>query len=98
MPKNPRPHRRTHTVSGTRRRQGPRTALADSAGGYEIRVHGRLDSRWSTWFERVKVAAQDGETVISGDDLDQPKLRGMLNKIWDLNLTLISVRRLSAKE
>jgi hypothetical protein len=62
---------------------------------YEIRLHGRLDERWSDWFSGMMVTAQDREdgtpvTTLSGA-VDQPALRGILTRIWDLNLTLISV-------
>jgi hypothetical protein len=46
----------------------------------------------------MRVKTSGGETAIVGDNIDQPKLRGILNKIWDLNLTLISARRLAAKK
>jgi len=46
----------------------------------------------------MRVATKGDETVISGDDIDQPKLRGILNKICDLSLTLISVRRLAGEK
>jgi hypothetical protein len=62
---------------------------------YEIRVHGRLDERWSDWFSGMAVTVHDrGDgtpvTALSGA-VDQPALRGILTRIWDLNLNLISV-------
>jgi hypothetical protein len=61
---------------------------------YEIRV-GVLDSRWSTWFEDLRVTSDaGGQTVIAGPVADQAALCGLLAKICDLNLPLISVRRI----
>ena len=61
---------------------------------YEIRVEGVLDSRWATWFSGLQVEREDTQTVISGLLADQPALHGLLTKIRDLGLCLISVRRL----
>jgi hypothetical protein len=98
MPKTVRTQRDAHPVSRTHRRKESGAPFVGPSARYEISVRGRLDSRWSVWFDGVKVATKDGETVIVGDDMDQPKLRGILNKIWDLNLTLVSVRRFTAKK
>jgi hypothetical protein len=60
---------------------------------YEIRVKGVLDSRWSAWFEGLQVASDEpGQTVIAGPVADQAALHGLLAKIRDLGLPLISVR------
>jgi hypothetical protein len=59
---------------------------------YEIKVKGSLDARWTAWFDSTSVTPLNGETIITGI-VDQPKLRGILNKIWDLNLVLISVKQ-----
>ena len=61
---------------------------------YEIRVTGVLDSRWATSFSGLHISGQDDETVISGLLADQPALHGLLTRIRDLGLSLISVRRL----
>jgi hypothetical protein len=61
---------------------------------YEIRVEGVLDSRWATWFGGLQVLSEGEETVISGLLADQPALHGLLAKVRDLGLCLISVRRL----
>ena len=63
---------------------------------YEIRVEGVLDSRWATWFGDLRVEREDTQTVISGPLADQPALHGLLTKIRDLGLCLISVRRLNS--
>jgi hypothetical protein len=67
----------------------------DMPAVYEIRVEGRLDPRWSDWFNGLSVTkGGENETVISGEVADQAALRGLLEKVWDLNLVLVSVRRL----
>jgi hypothetical protein len=60
---------------------------------YEIRVAGVLDSRWAAWFDGLQVSGQGDQTVISGLLADQPALHGVLTKVRDLGLCLISVRR-----
>ena len=65
---------------------------------YEIRVDGVLDSRWAAWFDGLQISDDGEETVISGLLADQPALHGLLAKIRDLGLCLISVRRLDTGE
>jgi hypothetical protein len=62
---------------------------------YELRVQGVLDDRWSAWFEGLRIASdQAGQTTITGPVADQAALHGLLTKIRDLGLPLLSVRRL----
>jgi hypothetical protein len=62
---------------------------------YEIRVGGVLDSRWSSWFEGLAVSSDEpGQTLIAGPVTDQSALHGLLAKVRDLGLPLLSVRRL----
>jgi hypothetical protein len=63
---------------------------------YEIRVAGVLDGRWAAWFDGLQISGQGEETVICGLVADQPALHGVLTKVRDLGLCLISVRRLDA--
>ena len=59
---------------------------------YEIKIRGHLDQRWSEWFAGLKLTHLEGdETLLSGPLPDQPALHGLLERIRDLNLTLISV-------
>jgi hypothetical protein len=79
----------------------PATGGADmSASGqparYEIRIEGLLDSHWAAWFEDLHLSNDSTQTVICGPLADQPALHGLLVKIRDLGLCLISVRRLDA--
>ncbi len=61
---------------------------------YEIRVEGLLADRWSPWFEGLTIRREaNGETVLSGSLPDQAALHGVLAKIRDLNLNLLSVTR-----
>ena len=62
---------------------------------YEIRVKGHLALRWSESFAGMTIAyTESGETILSGPIEDQAALHGMLGRIRDLNLTLISVNRM----
>jgi hypothetical protein len=68
---------------------------------YEILVQGQLDSRWDQWFEGMTLSSvENGQsglayTLITGQVPDQPALHGLLIKIRDLNLKLISVCRVN---
>lgn len=64
---------------------------------YEIRVKGHLDQHWSAWFDAMTITnVENGDTIISGSLLDQAALHGLLIKVYNLNLTLISVLRIEA--
>jgi hypothetical protein len=74
----------------------------DEPAVVQIKVQGNLDARWSDWFSGLTVEVGDeGEgrpvTTLTGS-IDQATLRGILNRIWDLNLTLISVVPIEAAE
>jgi hypothetical protein len=62
---------------------------------YEIRVGGHLSSRWEAWFDGLTLTlAGDGTTVIRGPIVDQAALHGVLQKLRDLGIPLISVTQL----
>ena len=61
---------------------------------YEIRVAGVLDDRWAAWFDGLRISGLADETVICGLVADQSALHGLLTRVRDLGLCLISVRRL----
>jgi hypothetical protein len=70
----------------------------DQSAAYQIKVQQRLDERWADWFDGLTITFQsegDGATIttLTGAVADQAVLRGILCKLWDLNLTLISVTR-----
>ena len=73
---------------------GPPTGKWSEAGRYEIRVKGRLDRRWAAWFDGLTLTHDgdgDGTTLIHGPVVDQAALHGLLQKVRDIGLPLISV-------
>jgi hypothetical protein len=68
-------------------------------GSYEIRIKGQLDESWSDWLEGLEMKLLDnGEMILSGHIGDQAALMGALNKLYGLNLTLLSVSKVNQKE
>jgi hypothetical protein len=68
-------------------------------GVYEIRVKGNLDLKWSDWFDGFSITPVDeDETQLIGSVADQAALHGLLHKIRDLGLPLLTVQRLEDKE
>jgi hypothetical protein len=73
------------------------TSHAPDAGRYEIRCTGHLDARWIAWFDGLTVDRDvDGTTRMSGTIVDQAALHGVLQRVRDLGLPLLSVNRLDA--
>ena len=65
-------------------------------GWYEIRVQGHLGTRWAAWFDGLTLTnGSDGTTIIHGPVADQAALHGLLQKIRDLGLPLISVNQVA---
>ena len=68
-------------------------------GAYEIRVSGKLNLKWSDWFGGFTITpAGEAETRLTGTVADQAALHGVLHKIRDLGLPLLSVQRLEEDE
>jgi hypothetical protein len=68
-------------------------------GRYEIRVKGNLDLRWSDWFDGFSITpVGDDETLLIGAVADQAALHGLLHKIRDLGLPLLTVQRFKEEE
>jgi hypothetical protein len=68
------------------------TADPPRAPTYELRVHGHLDERWSSWFDGLTLTHEpDGTTTLRGPVADQAELHGLLAKVRDLGATLVSV-------
>ena len=61
----------------------------------ELRIKGHLDDRWADWFEGLTITREDnGETRLTGPVVDQAALHGLLKKVRDLGLPLVSVNRI----
>jgi hypothetical protein len=61
-------------------------------GIYEIRIKGHLDDKWADWFEGLTITLEeDGNTLLTGPVVDQAALHGLLKKVRDLGMPLISV-------
>lgn len=73
------------------------TARAQAEPGrhitYQIRVEGHLGEQWAAWFEGMTISLEAGDTLLCGDMSDQARLFGMLKKVRDLGLPLVSVSR-----
>lgn len=66
---------------------------------YEIRVAGRLGPRWSSWFDGLTLTAEDdGTTAIRGPVVDQAALHGLLQRLRDLGVDLLSLTRTAPGE
>ncbi|MFP4564225.1 MAG: hypothetical protein ACLFRY_13055 [Spirochaetia bacterium] len=65
---------------------------------YEIRIQGCLDAGWEDWFGGLTISRyEEGDTVLTGSIVDQAALFGILKKIRDLGMPLISVNRLKGE-
>jgi hypothetical protein len=89
MPAPGRGHRTRGATDGQRGPQAP--------AHYEVRVAGHLDDHWSTWFGGLTLAhSNDGTTLLRGVVTDQSELYGLLDKVRDLGIALISVTPVDA--
>jgi hypothetical protein len=60
---------------------------------YQIRLHGHLDRQWADWFDGLTITLEhNGDTILSGPVADQAALFGLLKKIRDLGMPLLSLR------
>lgn len=66
---------------------------------YEIRIKGHLGCQWTDWFDGLTITLEDtGETLLTGPVVDQAALHGVLKKVRDLGMPLVSVNRLPPDE
>jgi hypothetical protein len=64
---------------------------------YQIRVKGHLSEQWTGWFEGLTITlAEEGDTLLTGPIIDQAALFGLLKKVRDLGMTLVSVNQQNA--
>ena len=78
---------------------GPIDADRHEAGRYEIRLKGHLDGRWAAWFDGLTLShGLNGTTVIHGSIADQAALHGLLQKVRDTGLPLVSVSRVDSDQ
>jgi hypothetical protein len=78
----------------TKENQGT-LSTATRGGRFEIHVRGQLDESWSDWLEGLEVKLlENGEMILCGHIPDQAALMGILNKLYGLNLTLLSVNEI----
>jgi hypothetical protein len=66
-------------------------ADSSKAMAYQIRVTGQLDARCADWFDGLTITLDGGDTLITGPVVDQAALHGLLRRVRDLGLTLVSV-------
>jgi hypothetical protein len=72
---------------------------ADQPAHYKLRVRGVLDRHWSGWFVGLQVSSDaPGQTLIAGPVVDQAALHGLLAKVRDLGLPLLSVQRIDPEQ
>jgi hypothetical protein len=66
---------------------------------YQIRIKGHLDARWTEWFEGMTITLEEnGDTLLTGVVVDQSALHGLLKKIRDLGMPLVSVNRVKPSQ
>lgn len=72
--------------------------IGHGPAGYKIQVKGQLGAHWSDWFEGMTIESRGSETILTGQFIDQSALHGLLIRIRDLGLPLISLERVEPVE
>ena len=71
----------------------------DQPTTYEIRIKGHLGQQWTDWFEGLAITLEEnGDTLLTGPVVDQPALHGLLKKVRDLGMPLLTVNRLESNQ
>jgi hypothetical protein len=66
---------------------------------YEIRLKGHLEAHWAKWFDGLSITLEgNGDTLLSGLVVDQAALHGLLKRVRDLGITLVSVNQVQSQE
>lgn len=74
-------------------------SASSNAQYYEIRLQGHLETRWLLWFEGMTITlAENGDTLLRGPVVDQAALHGMLKRVRDVGMPLLSVNRVDCNE
>ena len=83
--------------NGNKNQNNP--SISTRGRSFEIRVKGHLDDSWSDWLEGLEVRLlENGEMILSGQIRDQAALIGILNRLYGLNLSLLSVSEVNQKK
>jgi hypothetical protein len=83
-------HEKDRPMTGKKCLQGPRK--------YRLKIKGRLEVPWSDWFDGKSLVHEEGVSILEVEVEDQAKLHGILNRIRDLNLILISLEAMDQKQ
>jgi len=66
---------------------------------YQIRIRGHLDSHWTDWFGNMTISLENnGDTIVTGPVVDQAALHGLLKRVRDLGMPLISINQIKEKK
>jgi hypothetical protein len=73
--------------------------MSDKPMNYQVRIKGHLDYKWSEWFGNMTISLENnGDTIVTGPVVDQAALHGLLKRVRDLGMPLISVNKIVEKD
>jgi hypothetical protein len=61
---------------------------------YQIRIHGQIGQKWTDWFDGLSISLVEGDTLLTGPLVDQAALHGIMKKLRDLGVTLVSINQI----
>jgi hypothetical protein len=77
-------------------RENKRIPLSDQPSVFQIRIKGHLGRQWADWFDGMAITLEDdGDTLLTGPVADQATLHGLIKKVRDLGMTLVSINSVS---